>query len=219
MARCEETAAGPVYKGGRAEALTQQAHTALPTVTVRGFLNFRTTVDGTVIVFTPASDGKPTATSTARPSSSTNAVAPQPQIDDSVDLGMSYFFATSVFGRPLLFSKNTALIAKKLLGCTMTRYEFGKQEGGSVASAALFKKSHETSVKDKTTNVLGFEIVGGGANEVLPPPTPTSRQPTSTSTNSRRRLSNTRISSRSSSSRPQYPTGLVTVLGGTHVHR
>ena len=28
---------------------------ALPTVTVRGFLNFRTTVDGTVIVFTPAS--------------------------------------------------------------------------------------------------------------------------------------------------------------------
>jgi hypothetical protein len=29
--------------------------TALPTVTVRGFLNFRTTVDGTVIVFTPAS--------------------------------------------------------------------------------------------------------------------------------------------------------------------
>lgn len=31
--------------------------TALPTVTVRGFLNFRTTVDGTVIVFTPASAG------------------------------------------------------------------------------------------------------------------------------------------------------------------
>lgn len=29
--------------------------TQLPTVTVRGFLNFRTTVDGTVIVFTPAS--------------------------------------------------------------------------------------------------------------------------------------------------------------------
>ena len=29
--------------------------TSLPTVTVRGFLNFRTTVDGTVIVFTPAS--------------------------------------------------------------------------------------------------------------------------------------------------------------------
>lgn len=28
--------------------------TAMPTVTVRGFLNFRTTVDGTVIVFTPS---------------------------------------------------------------------------------------------------------------------------------------------------------------------
>lgn len=34
--------------------------TALPTVTVRGFLNFRTTVDGTVIVFTPSS-AAPTA--------------------------------------------------------------------------------------------------------------------------------------------------------------
>ncbi|KAL3190078.1 hypothetical protein MRX96_020400 [Rhipicephalus microplus] len=128
MARCEETAAGPVYKGGRAEALTQQAHTALPTVTVRGFLNFRTTVDGTVIVFTPASDGKPTATSTARPSSSTNAVAPQPQ----------------------------------------------------------------------TTNVLGFEIVGGGANEVLPPPTPTTG-----------RLQ----------AGPNTPPDWSQCLGGTHVHR
>ena len=36
-----------------AESFTSE--TALPTVTVRGFLNFRTTVDGTVIVFTPAS--------------------------------------------------------------------------------------------------------------------------------------------------------------------
>lgn len=32
-----------------------ETKTSLPTVTVRGFLNFRTTVDGTVIVFTPAS--------------------------------------------------------------------------------------------------------------------------------------------------------------------
>ena len=32
-----------------------QTQQSLPTVTVRGFLNFRTTVDGTVIVFTPAS--------------------------------------------------------------------------------------------------------------------------------------------------------------------
>ncbi|GBM50106.1 hypothetical protein AVEN_223312-1 [Araneus ventricosus] len=52
--------AAPVYipTAPRAEALTAaeeiDADVTLPTVTVRGFLNFRTTVDGTVIVFTPA---------------------------------------------------------------------------------------------------------------------------------------------------------------------
>ncbi|XP_075547066.1 uncharacterized protein LOC142580131 isoform X1 [Dermacentor variabilis] len=138
--------AGPVFKGGRAEALTQQAHTALPTVTVRGFLNFRTTVDGTVIVFTPASDGK-------KPAAATSAGAPP-----------------------------------------------------SIARPSTTKAPPQP----QTTNVLGFEIVGGGANEVLPPPTPTS-------STSRRRPSST--SSRATSTRPQYPTGLVTVLGGTHVHR
>lgn len=148
--------AGPVYKGGRAEALTQQAHTALPTVTVRGFLNFRTTVDGTVIVFTPASDGK-------KPAAATSAAA------------------------------------------------------GAPSSA---RPSTTKPPPPQTTNVLGFEIVGGGANEVLPPPTPTSTRSSSTSTSRRRPSStSTRTSSRATSTRPQYPTGLVTVLGGTHVHR
>lgn len=40
----------------RPEALIQPSPSDLPTVTVRGFLNFRTTVDGTVIVFTPSSE-------------------------------------------------------------------------------------------------------------------------------------------------------------------
>ncbi|CAN7999023.1 unnamed protein product, partial [Ixodes hexagonus] len=148
----------------RAEALTQAvvAQTALPTVTVRGFLNFRTTVDGTVIVFTPASDAaKAPPTASQAPTQK----APQPQ---------------------------------------------------------------------QTTNVLGFEIVGG-ANEVLPPPSTTTppavlpsrtstrapvRTPTSTSrTASARAATSTRSSAATSaSSRPQYPTGLVTVLGGTHVN-
>lgn len=41
-------------------------NTALPTVTVRGFLNFRTTVDGTVIVFTPASSAVSESSSAAQ---------------------------------------------------------------------------------------------------------------------------------------------------------
>lgn len=151
---CEE--AGPVYNsGGRAaEALTQQAHTALPTVTVRGFLNFRTTVDGTVIVFTPASDGKAGATT------------------------------------------------------------------GVSTSSARIQPSATKAPSPQTRNVLGFEIVGGGANEILPPPrpTPSSTRPTPSSRSSTTSSSSSsHRSTPSSSGRPQYPTGLVTVLGGTHV--
>lgn len=40
-----------------------ESEMGLPTVTVRGFLNFKTTVDGTVIVFTPAAtEGTPSST-------------------------------------------------------------------------------------------------------------------------------------------------------------
>uniref|UniRef100_A0A147BBJ4 Putative mucin-5ac n=1 Tax=Ixodes ricinus TaxID=34613 RepID=A0A147BBJ4_IXORI len=154
---------GPVYVA-RAEALTQAvvAQTALPTVTVRGFLNFRTTVDGTVIVFTPASDA---------------AKAPP------------------------------------------------------TASQA---PTHKAPQAQQTTNVLGFEIVGG-ANEVLPPPSTTTPPPalpsrtstrapvrtttsTSRATSSRAAATARSNAASSTSSRPQYPTGLVTVLGGTHVN-
>ncbi|CAG2161895.1 unnamed protein product [Oppiella nova] len=56
----------------RSAVITQ---TALPTVTVRGFLNFRTTVDGTVIVFTPAS---------AIPSESAKSTAILPTIQSTL---------------------------------------------------------------------------------------------------------------------------------------
>ncbi|CAN7975229.1 unnamed protein product, partial [Ixodes persulcatus] len=85
-----------------------------------------------------------------------------------------------------------------------------------------------------TTNVLGFEIVGG-ANEVLPPPSTTTPPPalpsrtstrapvrtttsTSRATSSRAAATARSSAASSTSSRPQYPTGLVTVLGGTHVN-
>lgn len=84
-------AAAPVYipSAPRAEPLTAaediDSDATLPTVTVRGFLDFRTTVDGTVIVFTPASgtpqDPTP-ASSVPIASSSTPAVSLSARNDD-----------------------------------------------------------------------------------------------------------------------------------------
>ncbi|XP_013787670.1 uncharacterized protein LOC106471604 [Limulus polyphemus] len=50
----------------------------LPTVTVRGFLNFRTTVDNTVIVFTPANSGTKNSPSPSRtlPPSASSTIKP-----------------------------------------------------------------------------------------------------------------------------------------------
>lgn len=57
---------GQNYYGPLQSSIAVQ--TSLPTVTVRGFLNFRTTVDGTVIVFTPSpSASQSTALANAAP--------------------------------------------------------------------------------------------------------------------------------------------------------
>ncbi|KAH9394753.1 hypothetical protein TYRP_004810, partial [Tyrophagus putrescentiae] len=60
---------GQNYYGSPAQQQQNIAiQTSLPTVTVRGFLNFRTTVDGTVIVFTPSpSASQSTALANAAP--------------------------------------------------------------------------------------------------------------------------------------------------------
>ncbi|XP_071036551.1 mucin-2 isoform X1 [Parasteatoda tepidariorum] len=52
---------------------SQEESTGLPTVTVRGFLNFKTTVDGTVIVFTPVSEMHPPSPVKMHPPSTTSA--------------------------------------------------------------------------------------------------------------------------------------------------
>lgn len=59
---------GQNYYGSPAQQNNIAVQTSLPTVTVRGFLNFRTTVDGTVIVFTPSpSASQSTALANAAP--------------------------------------------------------------------------------------------------------------------------------------------------------
>ena len=92
--------------------------TSLPTVTVRGFLNFRTTVDGTVIVFTPSSSV----------SSSTNQIAPtQPPTDfpeirptqTQVQLGPVQSYPTglvTVLGGTVVQDGSTTVYETKVIG-------------------------------------------------------------------------------------------------------
>ncbi|XP_076310579.1 uncharacterized protein LOC143225314 [Tachypleus tridentatus] len=63
---------------------------ALPTVTVRGFLNFRTTVDNTVIVFTPANSGTKSSPSLTHPPSPSSTTTPNNAENSKIqDLGYS----------------------------------------------------------------------------------------------------------------------------------
>lgn len=76
------------------EADDLQSTVGLPTVTVRGFLNFKTTVGGTVIVFTPAADLPKTVENiqqTTRPIEkpsvlSTNLIVPHGNVLESRDV-------------------------------------------------------------------------------------------------------------------------------------
>ncbi|XP_013791938.1 mucin-2-like, partial [Limulus polyphemus] len=75
------TSAAPVYRGevdelSVAEAGIVEVRKALPTVTVRGFLNFRTTIDNTVIVFTPAKNDKTERPKPRPPPSLQTSLAP-----------------------------------------------------------------------------------------------------------------------------------------------
>ncbi|XP_076329283.1 uncharacterized protein LOC143235223 [Tachypleus tridentatus] len=76
-----EDAAAPVYRGdvdelSVAAAEIIEVRKSLPTVTVRGFLNFRTTIDNTVIVFTPAKSEKTERPKPQRPPTLQTSLAP-----------------------------------------------------------------------------------------------------------------------------------------------
>lgn len=104
----------PVAAALVAESFTSE--TALPTVTVRGFLNFRTTVDGTVIVFTPASaaatGGPSEISSTSPPSIQPSKIAvtsSPPQIDIRPTSASSRSFESKPTPVPLSPSSNDGL--------------------------------------------------------------------------------------------------------------
>lgn len=171
----------PVYvpSAPRAEALTApeeiDGEVALPTVTVRGFLNFRTTVDGTVIVFTPASEAPqdPTPSSSASPVvSSSPARLSTPASEDAVPQDNIQHLSFTKQPDAEKREKNKADLENEANTGDDRRQAFRHLKPGFGNSNDLQSTSRSTDVKPSH-----------GPTPVL----------------------------------PQYPTGLVTVLGGTHV--
>ncbi|GFR14979.1 DUF4758 domain-containing protein [Trichonephila clavata] len=168
--------AAPVYipTAPRAEALTAaeeiDADITLPTVTVRGFLNFRTTVDGTVIVFTPASGAPqdPTpASSTPSPASSAPPGTPISPRNDDI--------------QHLTYTGDDRI----------TRTELENEAHTPEDDRQNFRQRHLK---------LGYSDLG------TTPHSPKNEEPQQ---NLHKPDATPQL--------PQYPTGLVTVLGGTHV--
>ncbi|GFS71105.1 DUF4758 domain-containing protein [Trichonephila clavipes] len=152
----------------------------LPTVTVRGFLNFKTTVDGTVIVFTPASEVQPPST--------------QPKIAKT----------SSEVLEPTI-SPSKSFIPKEDLTSEKEMHE-------AVQDLAYISPSQNSLETIKTQipnlNLLENKIKEPflqhiSDNAVLP-----STGQVNNDLDKVKKLS---------SSQNQYPTGLVTVLGGTFV--
>ncbi|GFT28297.1 DUF4758 domain-containing protein, partial [Nephila pilipes] len=152
----------------------------LPTVTVRGFLNFKTTVDGTVIVFTPASEVQPPST--------------QPKIAKT----SSEVLEPSV-------SPSKSFIPKEDLTSEKEMHEAVQD----LAYVSPSQNSLET-IKTQIPNLNLLEnkmkepfLQHISDNAVLP-----STGQVNNDLDKVKKLS---------SSHNQYPTGLVTVLGGTFV--
>ncbi|GFV65210.1 DUF4758 domain-containing protein [Trichonephila clavipes] len=168
--------AAPVYipTAPRAEALTAaeeiDADISLPTVTVRGFLNFKTTVDGTVIVFTPASgapqDPTPASTTPSPASSAPPGTPISPRNDDIQHLTYTGD------------DRNT-------------RTELENEAHTPEDDRQNFRQRHLK---------LGYSDLG------TTPHSPKNEEPQQ---NLHKPDATPQL--------PQYPTGLVTVLGGTHV--
>ncbi|XP_035224674.1 uncharacterized protein LOC118197290, partial [Stegodyphus dumicola] len=170
-------AAAPVYipTAPRAEPLTAaediDSDATLPTVTVRGFLNFRTTVDGTVIVFTPASEAPqdPTPASIASQASS---AAPASSISPRND---------------------------EIQHLTYTNNDRESQKRTELENEAHTPEDDRQNFRQRHLKP-GFSELG------TTPHSPRNDEPEQ---NLQKPGSTPAL--------PQYPTGLVTVLGGTHV--
>ncbi|XP_054710502.1 uncharacterized protein LOC129220173 [Uloborus diversus] len=168
-------AAGPVYvpSAPRAEALTAaediDSDASLPTVTVRGFLNFRTTVDGTVIVFTPAS-GVPQD--------------PTP--------------ASSIYSPP---SNPPSLVSRN---DDIQHLSFTNNDRDTQKRTELENEAH--TPEDDRQNFRQRHLKPGFSNLGTTPDSDDLQEPQQ---NLQKPGATPPLQ--------QYPTGLVTVLGGTHV--
>lgn len=151
----------------------------LPTVTVRGFLNFKTTVDGTVIVFTPASDVQ------------------HPATQQKIEKTNSEILHSSA-------SPNTAFISKD---------EFKEKQLNEGVQDISYASPPQNSLENIKTELPNLNLLENkmkqpflqhiSDNAVVPS--------TGHINNDLDKVK------KNQASLNQYPTGLVTVLGGTFV--
>lgn len=177
---------------------------ALPTVTVRGFLNFRTTVDGTVIVFTPASEAPSVEPSRAQQEAGTPSTtrAPEPAQPNNIqDIGFSQNNQD-----PLLVKKTSGVSEKKEPNGIETLKDFNAVIPSSENVFLIKSKASATSVHTATNKPSKTE-----PSKTEPSVTPTSVAYSGTKSE--------QVTPTSSGGGGQYPTGLVTVLGGTTVEK
>ncbi|CAL1269761.1 unnamed protein product [Larinioides sclopetarius] len=152
----------------------------LPTVTVRGFLNFKTTVDGTVIVFTPASE-------VHQPSTQPKIVSTSSEVPDTSESPTKSFIP------------NEDLTSEKEMHEAVQDLAYASPPQNSLESIKT-QIPNLNLLENKMKETFLQHI---SDNAVLP---------------STRQVNNDLDKVKKlSSSQNQYPTGLVTVLGGTFI--
>ncbi|XP_076343335.1 uncharacterized protein LOC143243346 [Tachypleus tridentatus] len=184
---CED-ATTPVYRGtmddlSAAAAEIMVVKKSRPTVTVRGFLNFRTTVDNTVIIFTPGSDDK---TQRPKPLRVSSLHTTSSAVISNNNENMKTENVASTQNTNLFKSQNS-------LHRTVKEPHYQKTFNNVIPSSTTFHPSRtQSSLSRSSSKSL-------------------------TSTQSSRDFPSTSTKSTVTSALPHYPTGLVTILGGTLV--
>lgn len=163
---CQHFASGPILADSFSRG-QKSGEAGLPTVTVRGFLNFRTTVDGTVIVFTPASSSVAGSTqpsssfsSTFFPSSSFSANpftynSPAPRNEWT----SSYNPAPSTDNIPRLLGVSSSY-TPRVLESSQVIEPSPTSTSSSVYPTGLVTVLAQTEVKDGMTTIHETKVIG-----------------------------------------------------------
>ncbi|KAI1281920.1 hypothetical protein HDE_13012 [Halotydeus destructor] len=139
------------------ERFQRQKRDALPTVTVRGFLNFRTTVDGTVIVFTPAS-AAPSAGSSASAEKVTPVTTSAAHMVRSTPVVSLQAPVTSV--KPTMPTSSQGVVSSAKPSSSSMIKPSTPSSSSTVYPTGLVTVMADTVVKDGATTVHATSVMG-----------------------------------------------------------